>query len=271
MTRVLALAALLVPAVAFAHPVGGGHGGGGGSPPAPPSRPPAPPGDGWQGGQAATLPTPQLADATVEAVSRIHVAHCDETTDILGMRECTPFGTWSQSMRFPSVFLDTGMHVRSLPVMVYGTGMAQRASALASMAELRVGVDLPLHLYAALEGELGSASAPDAGDLSGLRTDGEMSTGSTSGMFLGGYGVLGARFGTHAGLFALEAAAGARHVTGVMSDASTGAVEARARAEVWLGPWITLGGTLGTSVVERGDWMTGVYLGLHSRAFAGGR
>ena len=270
MKTAIALGVLLVPALAFGHPVHGGGGGSGGGSTAP-TRPPAPPGDGWDGPTATTLPAYQLADAAVEAVTRIHVAHCDETTDILGMRECTPFGTWSQNLRFPSVFIDTGMHVRSLPVMVYGSGMAQRASAMAAMGELRVGVDLPLHLYAAGEVELGSATAPDTGDLSALRTDGEMSTGSASGMFLGGYGVLGARFGTHAGLLALEAAAGARHVSGLITDASTGVVEARARAEVWLGPWITLGGTLGTSVLERGDWMTGVYVGLHSRAFAGGR
>jgi hypothetical protein len=50
-----------------------------------------------------------------------------------------------------------------------------------------------------------------------------------------------------------------------------GVVEARARGELWLSPWITAGATVGASVLDRGDWMAGVYLGVHSRAFAGSR
>ena len=48
-----------------------------------------------------------------------------------------------------------------------------------------------------------------------------------------------------------------------------GVIEARARAELWLNPWLTLGAQAGANVMARGDWMTGVYLGAHTRAFAG--
>ena len=34
---------------------------------------------------------------------------------------------------------------------------------------------------------------------------------------------------------------------------------------------MTAGATIGSNMLARGDWMAGVYLGFHSRAFAGGR
>lgn len=48
-------------------------------------------------------------------------------------------------------------------------------------------------------------------------------------------------------------------------------VEARARGELWLSPWLTAGVTLGTSVIEQRAWMGGLYLGVHTRAFGGER
>jgi hypothetical protein len=47
--------------------------------------------------------------------------------------------------------------------------------------------------------------------------------------------------------------------------------EARARGELWLSPWLTAGVTVGASVLERGAWIGGLYLGVHSRAFGGER
>ena len=47
--------------------------------------------------------------------------------------------------------------------------------------------------------------------------------------------------------------------------------EARVRGELWLGPWLTAGVTVGASVLERNSWMGGVYLGVHTRAFGGDR
>lgn len=56
-----------------------------------------------------------------------------------------------------------------------------------------------------------------------------------------------------------------------MISQTRGIVEARARGELWLNPWITAGAIMGASVVDQGDWMAGLYVGFHSRAFAGGR
>jgi hypothetical protein len=53
--------------------------------------------------------------------------------------------------------------------------------------------------------------------------------------------------------------------------ANRAVIEARARAEVWVSPWVTAGVSVGSNVLEKSDWMAGVFLGVHSRAFAGSR
>ena len=53
--------------------------------------------------------------------------------------------------------------------------------------------------------------------------------------------------------------------------ANRSVVEARARAELWVSPWLTAGVSVGSNVLEKNDWMAGLYFGIHSRAFAGTR
>ena len=103
------------------------------------------------------------------------------------------------------------------------------------------------------------------------------------GFVFGALGLAGARGSTQHGALALEAAGGVRNTsyyfdstyhmceTQTIVNETRAVVEARARAELWLGPWITAGATLGTSVLSKGDWLAGVYFGIHSRAFAGVR
>jgi hypothetical protein len=50
-----------------------------------------------------------------------------------------------------------------------------------------------------------------------------------------------------------------------------GLLEARARVDVWLAPWFTIGGSVGASLIEEGSWMAGLYLGFHTWAYAGDR
>ena len=54
-------------------------------------------------------------------------------------------------------------------------------------------------------------------------------------------------------------------------DARTRGSLARARATMWLSPFINVGVTAGASVIDRGAWVTGVHLGFVSRSFAGTR
>ena len=74
------------------------------------------------------LLAPALARADpADATAGLDLA-CADGTDVVGVRGCTPFGRWSQNLRFPSVFVDTGVRVRRTPILVYGAGVAQRAS-----------------------------------------------------------------------------------------------------------------------------------------------
>jgi hypothetical protein len=50
--------------------------------------------------------------------------------------------------------------------------------------------------------------------------------------------------------------------------AGTGVAEARARAAYWFSPFGQIGVSLGKSLVDTG-WMTGVFIGGHSRAWGG--
>jgi hypothetical protein len=226
----------------------------------------------------------------------------EETADINGYRHCTKFGDWATNTRIPRIFAEVGMNMRH-----FGNGLADSTQSVTHGAEtfqyrivmpagarnvdtaitsdVRVGVGLPHGLYVAVDGELGGLSDP-------ARAGTEMMTTGTYGspeiaqgtdMMLAATGVVGARGTTRYGALGIEAAAGARSVRYAFDSAyhdcnqtttittTNAIVEARARAELWLGPWITAGATVGTSVISQGDWLAGVYLGVHSQAFGGGR
>jgi hypothetical protein len=69
-----------------------------------------------------------------------------------------------------------------------------------------------------------------------------------------------------------------RHLRGAVDDTHAGSasviepvIEVRARVEVWISPWLTLGGELGAGVLQRSEWVGLVDLGFHARAFGGQR
>jgi hypothetical protein len=233
--------------------------------------------------------------------STAHTA-CIDDTDIVGFRHCRKYGTWARSTRFPRLFFELGSNVRQ-----FSTGLAARTSTVAHGSErfafktvmapsevgrdtavtsaLRVGVGIGRRAYVGTELELGALVSPAAAHAE-MMTSGSLGTPSIAqerGSALGALGLGGYR--AHAGraTFAVEAAAGVRsaryHYTSTYHDCvdtttitkTTGVIEARARVETWLGPWMTAGATVGSSLISRGDWMGGAYLGFHTRAFGGGR
>jgi hypothetical protein len=48
-------------------------------------------------------------------------------------------------------------------------------------------------------------------------------------------------------------------------------LEARARAALWLSPFVNFGASAGASVIERGSWVAGVHLGIVSQAYGNQR
>jgi hypothetical protein len=46
-------------------------------------------------------------------------------------------------------------------------------------------------------------------------------------------------------------------------------LEARVRGQLWLTPWVTIGGLYGTSLRDRGEWLAGIQLGVHTYSWGG--
>jgi hypothetical protein len=227
---------------------------------------------------------------------------CVDDTDVVGFRKCKKFGTWARVMSWPRMVIELGTSVRQ-----FGSGVGARSGTVAHgserfafhtimtqpesvedtalMSVIRVGVGVRGRTYAAAELELGGLTSPAAATAE-MTTSGSFGSPTVvqeRGFAIGGVGVVGYRATLGKASLAVEGAAGVRSVqyhfasayqdcaqTTSISD-TRGVVEARVRAETWLGPWISAGATVGSSVISRGDWMAGAYLGFHSRAFGGDR
>jgi hypothetical protein len=222
---------------------------------------------------------------------------CNETTDVEGYRECHKFGEWAQSMQLPHMFVEMGGGMRRFRTLLPGRsgtvthgdetfayrvampGGTERSDVAGTFVG-RILVGGPHGLYVGIEGEMGAvtpAAATTAVD--GAGTFGMPSLEERGSLMIGGYGIAGVRVtGTRAAL-AIEAAGGVREVQyawhstyhdceqTVLAGVGQGVVEARVRGEVRLSPWFTAGATAGASVLERGDFAIGLYLGMHTRSY----
>lgn len=240
------------------------------------------------------------SDTSTRRGVAVDTTSCIDDTDVVGYRRCTKFGTWARNLRLPRLFVELGTSVRQFDSMLPGktghvshdgasfafrTVMAPNEAAqdVAVTSSLRVGFGLPRGLYAGGELELGGLVAPAAANAEMMTGAGGPSIDQGRGLVVGGFAVAGIRGDMRRGSLAIEGAAGGRAVSyrfasayydcaeSAAITASRGVVEARARGELFLNPWITAGATMGSNVLARGEWMGGVYLGFHSRAFAGRR
>ena len=197
--------------------------------------------------------------------------HCEiDSTDVLGYRRCPRYGSWGANLLEPYVYVELGMNIRHLapdrsattarttspgPTPT-GGGSEDKAVTFVE----RIGFGLGRPFYGAVDFEFGNF-----GDFNAKPTDHDL--------LLAGLASFGAR--GPVGPFAISA-----EVTGGVLESSSpieedvrvhGVLEARARAGLWLGPWCTIGGILGESLLDRKSWMFGVYLGVHNWSFAGDR
>jgi len=153
------------------------------------------------------------------------------------------------------------------------------------LSTLRATLGLSHGLYAGAEVDLGGLVAPGraATEMMSSGAFGEPELRQDGGFVVDSLATVGIRGAGHAGAVAVELSGGMRALSyGFHSsyhDCVTGSsvlvyapvAEARARGELWLSPWLTAGVTVGTSVLESRAWMGGLYLGVHTRAFGGGR
>lgn len=209
--------------------------------------------------------------ASADDLTRYEVtAACYADSDVVGYRQCAPYGAWSQPTDEPYAFVDYGMTWRHFPGKrapapdgaarsTTSPAETDTPSSDALVVTERIGVGITTRAYVALEVEMGNfAFAADE---------------HSRDVILGGLGA----FGVHGGVGPLtlggELGAGYRGYAEAHAYDLTGeaVVEARARGRLWLTPWFTIGATAGASLIRRGEWLVGVELGFHTHAFGGQR
>lgn len=246
------------------------------------------------GSSASSVPN---RTAFVRSDTASAASACVDDTDVVGYRRCKEFGAWSSRGR--PLFFELGTSVRQFGSLLGGRighvshdeeSFAFRAVTeeaapqdIAVTTAVRFGVGLPHGVYAGAEVEMGALVAPAAARAETMTGPIGPYVQQGRGFVAGGFAVLGVRGDTRHGSLAVEGAAGGRGVayefdSGYGDCAETtaitagrGVVEARARGELFLHPYITAGATVGTNVLARGEWMGGLYLGFHTRAFGGRR
>jgi hypothetical protein len=155
----------------------------------------------------------------------------------------------------------------------------------AVLSTMRVSGVMAHGLYAAVEVDLGGVvqSPAVATEMMSSGAFGAPQLTQQHGFIADSLGAFGIRGAGRTGAFGVELAGGVRVISyGFASSyhdcssttdvlATAAVAEVRARGELWLGPWVTAGATVGTSVLERGAWMAGFYVGVHGRSFDAGR
>ncbi len=194
---------------------------------------------------------------------------CCSTDDAVGYREA-PYGAWGRPSEMPHLAIELGTGMRR-----FGDPLASQLGTKASVdsaitTQLRFLVHMHGALYLGAEGELGGlmTHGPSTGT-----TDPMMSP--TSAMVFGGAGVVGAMSRQGNAAFGVELAVGGRSVVYQFEtldeksaqSATSALVEPRARAQYWVTPFVALGAQAGANIINRGDWMAGAFLSLHTRAF----
>lgn len=227
---------------------------------------------------------------------------CREVSNVVGYQECTRFaGRWGLPSWVPSLSLDIGIVMHRFTAeridergSVTHLGMPYTYRVIDAPEDDRAFIAraLALRMTAAVHGRFYGGAEEEFGDLSqaprlgteAAQTTGPLPTMTTSGVLYGGVrGLLGVQAGVEHLSMAGELAAGVRMIvfdtrSHLMGDSQTDSVlqlrsvlEARVRASYWLSPWIAVGVSFGTSLVERGDVAIGVHVSAHSRTFGGRR
>ncbi len=160
------------------------------------------------------------------------------------------------------VMVAMGVHVRHFAASDRGTAArvigpvtASDSDALTATERLAFGLTPPL--YVALEVELGNFAYTGT-------------TRSARDALLVGSGAVGLRATVGTIALSAELAGGGLAYshpdeTGLCGDPL---VEVRGRAELFVTPWFTVGGTIGTSILREDEWLVGVSLATHTAPYA---
>lgn len=191
---------------------------------------------------------------------------CVDDSEVIGYRDCTPYGAWSREVDEPDIFIEYGLLWRHLDSGGGSTRSLRTSSTTSTtprkqdgggalVVDERLGVSGAYGAYVAADVEIGDFAA-----------DGSE---SNRDILIGAAGSVGFR-GRLGGLsLGAELTGGYRGTSAVDNHDLDGSpvFEARARGSLWLTPWVTLGGVAGSSLLDRGEWMVGVMLGFHGHAY----
>jgi hypothetical protein len=196
---------------------------------------------------------------------------CRDESDVVGHRRCEQFAEWSATNRDPELTFAGGVAFRHIyappPVVIDPVSHVARTVAASSR---------PM-------ADIASSEFRFLGGWRSLYFGGELSVGDLTGKtypygaFIQSGGVTGVAVALGPFDLAAEAMVGGRSVrltTNInrLAPAFTEVViEARARAALWVTPWITLEAEIGAGVLDRSEWVAAAMVGLHTRAFGGRR
>jgi hypothetical protein len=214
-----------------------------------------------------------LADAP-DDLSSTDASHlCVDGSDVVGYRQCPSYGTWGTNLLEPYVYIDFGLNRRHFNSTVRPTALARSTTVGTTPGAIdnygddaltfdeRLGVGLTRGIYLAFDFELGNFDTFNKNQV------------NARDVVLDGLVAIGVRLPL--GPLALSAElAGGGMAYSYQPDVdfrTTWLAEARGRAEVWLAPWFSVGAMLGTSLIQEGEWLGGIYLGFHTYAYAGDR
>jgi hypothetical protein len=216
---------------------------------------------------------------------------CIDDTDVVGYRRCNPFAAWSDH-GMPLLIIELGAAVRRFGSQLGAAGedepFTSRASGrpagadTAEVGTLRVGVGLGRGFYLAVDGELGRLTRTAArAETAPALEPGTPSVAPGPSLAMGLSAAAGVRGAVGRVTLGVEVAGGVRGLvyrdrvpylaceSTTTHQVSSPILEARARASLWLSPFVSVGASVGASVIERGAWMAGVQLGFATRAFGG--
>jgi hypothetical protein len=208
-----------------------------------------------------------------------HHHHCKDRSTTLGRRVCSKFGAWSTVTQLPPITPDLTLGMRTLPLPTESSGAAARSVTGGTATEMvtapgaglrwSVGVGAGLYLGLGIEGGpigLGEQARPDGSGPVGFYAMG-LVHGGVRRRF--GRWTLASELATGAAIVPVSYPVGSAETTSTDANLRS-VIEARARADLWLNPWITVGAFAGADLGGRGT-MSGLQLSLHIRAFDAGR
>lgn len=255
-------------------------------------------GDGDGGGNSSGGNSGSSGGGGDSGATYVAAPACEDSSDVVGYRRCTSYGAgWAIPEHLPALALELSSwtaRVDLADVDVGGSvhhsfgddynyrvvGADLGGSALANGLKLRV-VGHHRGLYLGVEGAVAHLGA-DRRTTPMATSDGLTQMTSSADTLVMGGAVVGIARGYGRVALGAELMGGARGVvveaqsargaceTTATSVAGHAVLEGRVRADVWLTPWITVGGYAGKGLVD-GQASAGLSLGGHLRAFDGGR